>query len=79
MDIIEKFLREHSDGKEYPICSSELAKAFCVPRTTIRRMIKKLYQQAKAFLTKCEKRQSCKPPEQIGQIFHNLWKDGGNC
>lgn len=39
MDIIEKFLREHSDGKEYPICSSELAKAFCVPRTTIRRMI----------------------------------------
>lgn len=29
----------HSDGKDYPICSSELAKAFNVPRTTIMRMI----------------------------------------
>mgnify|MGYP002474211765 FL=1 len=39
MDVIEKYLREHSDGKDYPVCSSELAKAFGVPRTTIRRMI----------------------------------------
>lgn len=39
MDVIEKYLREHSDGKDYPVCSSELAKAFNVPRTTIRRMI----------------------------------------
>lgn len=39
MDLIEKYLREHSDGKDYPVCSRELAKAFCVPRTTIRRMI----------------------------------------
>lgn len=39
IDLIEKYLREHSDGKDYPICSSELAKAFGVPRTTIRRMI----------------------------------------
>ena len=39
MDIIEKYLREHSDGKDYPVCSSELAKAFGIPRTTIRRMI----------------------------------------
>ena len=39
MDIIEKYLREHSDGKDYPVCSSELAKALGIPRTTIRRMI----------------------------------------
>lgn len=39
MDLIEKYLREHSDGKDYPVCSSELAKEFDVPRTTIRRMI----------------------------------------
>lgn len=39
MDLIEKYLREHSDGKDYPICSSELSQAFGVPRTTIRRMI----------------------------------------
>lgn len=39
MDVIEKYLREHSDGKDYPICSSELAKAFGVSRTMIRRMV----------------------------------------
>ena len=39
MDSIEKYLREHSDGKDYPICSSELSAAFGVPRTSIRRMI----------------------------------------
>lgn len=39
MNLIEKYLCEHSDGKDYPVCSSELAKAFGVPRTTIRRMI----------------------------------------
>ena len=39
MDLIEEYrwFREHS--KDYPICSSELAKAFGVPRTTIGRMI----------------------------------------
>ena len=35
MDLIEKYLREHSNGKDYPICSSELAEAFGVPRTMI--------------------------------------------
>ena len=39
MDLIEKYLREHSKGKDYPICSSELAEAFSVPRTMIRHMI----------------------------------------
>ena len=39
MDLIEKYLREHSNGKDYPICSSELAEAFGVPRTMIRHMI----------------------------------------
>lgn len=39
MDVIEKYIREHSVGKDYPICSSELSQAFGVPRTTIRRMI----------------------------------------
>lgn len=39
MDLIEKYLREHSEDKNYPICSSELAKAFGVPRTMIRHMI----------------------------------------
>lgn len=39
MDVIEKYIREHSTGKDYPICSSELSQAFGVPRTTIRRMI----------------------------------------
>ena len=39
MDLIEKYLREHSNGKDYPICSSELAEAFGVPRTMIQHMI----------------------------------------
>lgn len=39
MDVIEKYIREHSVGKDYPICSSELSQALGVPRTTIRRMI----------------------------------------
>ena len=39
MDLIEKYLREHSKVKDYPICSSELAEAFSVPINMIRHMI----------------------------------------
>lgn len=39
MDLIEKYLREYSSGKDDPVCSKEIASAFGVPRTTVRRMI----------------------------------------
>ena len=38
-DIVEKYIRENSNGKDTPVCSSEIAKAFGVPRTSVRHMI----------------------------------------
>ena len=39
MDRIEKYLREHSDGRDNPVRSKAIASAFGVPRTIVRRMI----------------------------------------
>lgn len=39
MSVIEKFIQENSNGKDTPVCSNEISKAFCIPRTAVRRMI----------------------------------------
>lgn len=39
MSQIEKYIQENSNGKDTPICSSEISKAFGVPRTMVRHMI----------------------------------------
>lgn len=39
MNPIEKYIQENSNGRDTPVCSSEISKAFNVPRTEIRHMI----------------------------------------
>lgn len=39
MSAIEKYIRENSNGKDTPVCSNEISKAFGVPRTAVRHMI----------------------------------------
>lgn len=39
MGEIEKYLRDHSNGKNNPVYGKTIAEAFGVPSTTIRRMI----------------------------------------
>lgn len=39
MKQIENFLREHSDGRDNPICSKDISSVFGIPCTAVRRMI----------------------------------------
>lgn len=39
MNPVEKYIRENSNGKDTPVCSSKISKSFGVSRTAVRHMI----------------------------------------